>query len=926
MKLFKLVYFSIAILLFSTDMLAQPFGPRQSLFNDIDRPSDIEIIDFDADGDMDLFVANSSSFYILFYENVGNMGFVERRINQNLEIIYENIEVADLDNDGKYELIAASLRDKIISLFKFTGKSVIEEVTLDEGIEPASLLVEDIDQDGLEDIIYSVDENEGSMIILWNDGAYNFNSYTAASEIGDNAYLFAADLNNDGNLDLASQSIYSGRMFSILNQGDNTFVKFEAAIETTKIIDACLYDINQDGFIDFIPTYDHQNLIAYSYYLNNENNGFLSRGFSDISPKAACAIDLNFDGSKEIMVSDADGLALSFKYIDGFDFERDTIEGIEDSYNLMEVVDFNGDGIDDIVGVNIGNSVIAVYLQRPDSTFEKTLITTGTHIAKPEGLKSIDIDEDGENEFIGYSEFSRSAIVWEKSSNGILAGKKLFNLPEDGSSFNGFTDIEPYDLDSDGQSDLVAATMVDNESLSWFKKTAENEYSYNPIEVPFHAMTGIDIVDINGDGRVDIPCVSRGEERIGILIDTGNISYEYQSISNGYSRPTDIEAIDIDLDGDDDLICKYGSVGGQMVIFENTGTDFTVKETLSGLILVDIDQDGDMDILAGRNATSITCHYNDGAGNFTSETIASTNSHENDELYTSDIDNDGDIDIVSGDFSLNAQRPIVYILNNGDGTFADAETLESNNSQISQVSEVAAEDFDGDGDKEVIVAALNRGNISWYENLVVNCLAQGSSRMIDACDRYVLEDGTVINESEIFIDTLYNSFGCDSIVTFDVQIVNIDSTIILNENILEVMDVSSTSFQWVNCDNNFSPIQGETNATFEADSSGNYAVILTKDGCVDTSECVFVQTTNTRDVNRLSAIQTFPNPVKDVLSIRELPIGGTLMIQDVSGRVLSTFEITASNVELPMASYQSGIYFMKVIHQGSSKVISFVKE
>jgi hypothetical protein len=66
--------------------------------------------------------------------------------------------------------------------------------------------------------------------------------------------------------------------------------------------------------------------------------------------------------------------------------------------------------------------------------------------------------------------------------------------------------------------------------------------------------------------------------------------------------------------------------------------------------------------------------------------------------------------------------------------------------------------------------------------------------------------------------------------------------------------------------------------------------------------------------------------VKDVLSIRELPIGGTLMIQDVSGRVLSTFEITASNVELPMASYQSGIYFMKVIHQSSSKVISFVKE
>lgn len=905
-------------------LLSQPFGVQQNLMNQIDRPSDIEVLDFDKDGDIDLLVANALSNYILLYENVGNRQFIERQINQNSNVIYENIEVADMDNDGNYELIAASYRNKVITLFQMQGKTVIEQVTLDEGIESSSMIVGDYDQDGYSDIVYSINENNGAAIILWNEGALNFKTDTASVEIGQNALLFATDINKDSNLDIISYSTNIGRTFSILNEGDKKFEKFDAARASSNIVNGCIGDINQDGFIDLVPSYDSDNLIAFRYFLNDENNGFLRRGFTNISPKAACLIDVDFDDIKEIMIFDADGLTLSFKYIDGFDFERDTIESITDTYDFMKVFDFNEDGIDDFVGVNRGNSEIALHLQKPDTTFEKILIATNTGIYQPNGLKSLDINNDGIQELIGYSEYTRSAVVWEKSPNGLLAGKAILNLPVDGGLLNGFTDLEPFDLDNDGQLDIVAATLVDDESLSWFKKIGENEYSYNPIEVPFHAITGIDIIDLNNDGKADIPCVSRGENRIGILIDTGNISYEYQSLSNSYDRPTDIEAVDIDLDGDADLICKYGSVGGQMVIFENTGNSFTAKESLNGLILVDIDKDGDIDVVGGRNSNNITCHYNDGSGNFTAEIIASTGSHENDELYASDIDNDGDIDIISGESNVTSQSTIVYVLNNGDGTYANYQTMESN---VSVISKIFAEDFDADGDQEVIVAAVNRGDISWFENLAVNCSANGTTRVIDACDQYVLNDGTVINESDIFTDTLYNAYGCDSVITFDIQIFRIDSTVILNENTIEVINTNGVTFQWISCDDNYAPILGETSNLFEADSTGNYAVILTKQGCVDTSECIYVQLTSTNEVGERINIETFPNPVKDVLNIRGLPVGGNIIIQDINGKIMSTYDVITPQMDLSIASFQAGVYFLKVTaKEKDQKVLTFIKQ
>lgn len=50
----------------------------------------------------------------------------------------------------------------------------------------------------------------------------------------------------------------------------------------------------------------------------------------------------------------------------------------------------------------------------------------------------------------------------------------------------------------------------------------------------------------------------------------------------------------------------------------------------------------------------------------------------------------------------------------------------------------------------------------------------------------------------------------------------------------------NVSYQWVDCDNNFTLIPGETNQSYTATTAGNYAVMVTVNGCSDISSCSFI--------------------------------------------------------------------------------------
>ncbi|MFN6946056.1 MAG: hypothetical protein ACK4ND_13990, partial [Cytophagaceae bacterium] len=103
---------------------------------------------------------------------------------------------------------------------------------------------------------------------------------------------------------------------------------------------------------------------------------------------------------------------------------------------------------------------------------------------------------------------------------------------------------------------------------------------------------------------------------------------------------------------------------------------------------------------------------------------------------------------------------------------------------------------------------------------------------------------------------------------------------------------TGASYQWLDCDNNYAIISGESGQNFTASATGNYAVEITKNGCTDTSACEAV-TITINDVNEaptdisLSASSVdenvAPNTVVGTLSTTDPDEGDSFTYTLVSG-------------------------------------------
>ncbi|MBL7899824.1 MAG: hypothetical protein JNJ99_14890, partial [Crocinitomicaceae bacterium] len=110
---------------------------------------------------------------------------------------------------------------------------------------------------------------------------------------------------------------------------------------------------------------------------------------------------------------------------------------------------------------------------------------------------------------------------------------------------------------------------------------------------------------------------------------------------------------------------------------------------------------------------------------------------------------------------------------------------------------------------------------------------------ITSCGPYT-ENGITYSNSGIYTQIIPNSFGCDSTINIELTVVDIDSSIIKTETTITSVETGSM-FQWLDCDCGYCEIAGANSASFTADSLGSFAVVIHKNACTDTSECVLIE-------------------------------------------------------------------------------------
>ena len=139
-------------------------------------------------------------------------------------------------------------------------------------------------------------------------------------------------------------------------------------------------------------------------------------------------------------------------------------------------------------------------------------------------------------------------------------------------------------------------------------------------------------------------------------------SFTARTISTSADGAISVYAADIDNDGDMDVLSA--SINDDKIVwYENklaafgdptfgSATITTSADGANTVYAVDIDSDGDMDVLSASSSDDkIAWYENDGAADpsFTARTIT-TSADMATHVYAADIDNDGDMDVLSASY------------------------------------------------------------------------------------------------------------------------------------------------------------------------------------------------------------------------------------------------------------------------------------
>jgi hypothetical protein len=186
-----------------------------------------------------------------------------------------------------------------------------------------------------------------------------------------------------------------------------------------------------------------------------------------------------------------------------------------------------------------------------------------------------------------------------------------------------------------------------------------------------------------------------------------------------------------------------------------------------------------------------------------------------------------------------------------------------------------------------------------------------------ACGTYVSPSGNYSwSQSGIYSDTLTNSGGCDSILEIHLTVihVNTDVQFLSDVSLKALVDVTENLcvYQWYNCPSGL-PVVWANQQVFNPLINGNYQVVVSYEGCTDTSECVSVISLGV-DKTTSSLIEIYPNPSTGKFTIYH-PLGNkdeSIRIYSVVGELILTADMEKEETLVDLSNHPDGLYHIKI--------------
>ncbi|MBU1625738.1 VCBS repeat-containing protein, partial [bacterium] len=589
--------------------------------------------DVNNDGHPDLCITNQGSADLWVLTNNGEGAFNDHQVYQVGEKPRICTPAYCFDND--YPSLFVSYKDGIAVFHNKKDGTFYDKVFYQTQYkDPVQVQISDVNKDGFTDMMTSTNQGGGSskseISVLLNNGDGTFAPeirYSLALTSGNSAIpdldFAIGDLTGDDFPDvvvynLGMKGCNNRNVVILKNMGDGTFKidkPYEVGDEPSFI---AMGNVNKDNCIDLIITNQGSNDI--SLLLNHGDGTFQSEERINVTCDFFPLIckDVSGDGIPDLLASSGSpSLSVLINNGDGtFGLETlytkitNVTEGV---CNDMVVDDVDNDGYNDILwltknelGMDPGgpkNFGLSVFMNKGNGTFGDEIYyqLNGTTL-NSRHLITADLDKDG---------FS-DVVISNKGTNNIseLLNKGDGTFKNEITYSTGFSPdtLLASDLNNDGYYDVItlnnSASTVGNNNLSilinkkdgTFEQSTEYEVGSGP-EI-------LKIADLNNDGWIDLVVGNYNSTDISVLINNDDGTYKLQEkYVIGHSQKS-IEIADCNNDGFKDIIIAAGGNSTEVLVFNNrkdgtfTMTSIDVSEKIWGLVAGDIDNDGNVDIIA----------------------------------------------------------------------------------------------------------------------------------------------------------------------------------------------------------------------------------------------------------------------------------------------------------------------------------------
>jgi hypothetical protein len=365
-------------------------------------------------------------------------GVVTFRPQQTISVFGYSVAVADLNGDGKPDLVYDSAWNggtsaNWLSVLLGNGDGTFRAAqTLVAGQSPVSVEVGDFNGDGKPDLVVANYSVSRTVSVLLGNGNGTFQApqtFAAGSYPMLITSVTVADVNNDGKEDLVVATSNGGTINVLLGNGNGTF-RAATSIATTgtgfepRVVVA---DVNGDGRPDVMVA-DGMQTRTIEVFLGNGDGTFQPKLSTNIENTAAFAIaDLNGDGKPDLISSLTTGLSIALGNGDGTFRAPMTFSTGYDAGSIS-AVDFNGDGKPDLIvdnsqnnGITAGNYNIGVMLGNGDGTFRPQVTFAAGF--RPQAAVASDLNGDGKPDVVVADDATPAATVLISSADGSVTGQ-----------------------------------------------------------------------------------------------------------------------------------------------------------------------------------------------------------------------------------------------------------------------------------------------------------------------------------------------------------------------------------------------------------------------------------------------------------------------------------------------------------------------